>query len=161
MPNDVAVEMDAQVQQLVMFTLDERRIALPLRAVERVVAIARITPLPKAPAVVLGILNVHGAVIPVLDIRERFGLPAREAQLTDRLLIAHTTRRRVALVADGVGGVVSTRQSLITTAERIFPGVEHLKGVAVLDDDLIVIHDLESFLMPAEESVLAQALSSN
>ena len=61
-----------------------------------------ITPLPNAPDIVLGVVNMQGRVIPVMNIRQRFNLPKREIALTDQLIFAHTERRPVALVADTV-----------------------------------------------------------
>ena len=58
--------------QIVVFALDEPRYALPLSAVERVVRAVEITPLPKAPEIVLGVINMQGQVVPAVDIRKRF-----------------------------------------------------------------------------------------
>ena len=68
----------AQPVQIVVFALDDRRIALPLAAVERVVRAVEVTPLPKAPAVVLGAVNVQGNLVPVFHLRRRFRMPERE-----------------------------------------------------------------------------------
>lgn len=87
---------------LIIFTLDDQRYALPLPAVDRVVRMVAIIPLPNAPDIVLGVVNFQGRVIPVIDVRRRFRLPEREIALTDQLLVAHTARRPVALVADAV-----------------------------------------------------------
>ncbi len=70
--------MDSHIGQLnlyIVFTLDEQRYALHLSAVERVICVVEITPLPKAPEIVLGIINVGGQIIPVIDMRKRFRLP--------------------------------------------------------------------------------------
>ena len=68
--------------QLVVFALDDQRYALHLSAVDRVVPMVRVTPLPKAPDIVIGVVNVQGRVIPVINMRRRFRLPEREAALT-------------------------------------------------------------------------------
>jgi chemotaxis signal transduction protein len=60
---------------LVVFTLDEQRYALHLDAVKRIVRAVEVTPLPKAPQIVLGVVNVQGKVIPVMNLRSRFSLP--------------------------------------------------------------------------------------
>jgi len=74
--------------QLIVFTLDAQRYALHLSAVERAIRMVEITPLPKAPEIVIGVVNIHGAVIPVLNIRKRFRLPEREPDLGDQLIVA-------------------------------------------------------------------------
>ena len=77
-----------QSNQYVVFTLDEQRYALHLAAVERIIPVVEITPLPKAPDLVLGIINVGGQIIPVIDTRKRFRLPERELNLSDVLITA-------------------------------------------------------------------------
>jgi purine-binding chemotaxis protein CheW len=151
--------MSAAIQQLVTFDLDEQRFALYLCTVERVVAIAAITPLPEAPEVVLGIVNIRGAIVPVVDIRKRFGLPAREIRLSDRMLIASTSRRVVALVADGVSGVVSQPAATIAAADGISRALKYVAGVVQLHAGLTLIHDLETLLSPDEERILEQAMT--
>jgi len=152
--------MDAAIRQLVVFNLADQRYALHLSAVERVVLIAELTALPNAPEIVLGIINVRGCIVPVVDTRKRFGLPAREINLSDHLIIAHTSRRVVALLADVVGGVVQHSRAAITAAEQILCNVEYVEGVVKLDDGLALIHDLDTFLSALEERTLEQALLS-
>ena len=143
--------------QLVVFALDDQRYALHLSAVDRVVPMVRVTPLPKAPDIVIGVVNVQGRVIPVINMRRRFRLPEREAALTDRLIVAHTARRPVALTADAVAGVLEYPGQDIVAAEGVLPGVEHVEGIAKLKDGLILIHDLDRFLSLEEEQSLDRA----
>jgi purine-binding chemotaxis protein CheW len=75
-----------QPQKLVIFTLDEQRYALHLAAVERVVRMVELTSLPKAPEIVLGVVNVRGRVVPVVNLRKRFGLAERGIRLSDHIL---------------------------------------------------------------------------
>lgn len=147
-------------QQLLVFTLDEQRYALHLHAVERVLPIMEITPLPKAPEIVLGVINTGGRVIAVVDARRRFGLPARERTLSDHLIIAKTAVRSVALVADAVTGVMELPGKAFVPAQSIVPGMEHVEGVLKCDDGLVLIHDLEKFLSLAEEKPLQRALKA-
>lgn len=150
--------MDAAIRQLVVFNLADQRYALHLSAVERVVLIAELTALPKAPEIVLGIINVRGRIVPVVDTRRRFGLPAREVNLSDHLIIARTSRRVVALLADAVAGVVQHSRAAITAAEQILRNLEYVEGVVKLDDGLILIHDLDTFLSAVEERTLEQVM---
>ena len=73
---------------LIIFTLDDQRYALPLHAAQRVVHMVAITPLPDAPDVILGVVNFHGQIIPVFNVRCRFRLPERTIALTDQLVFA-------------------------------------------------------------------------
>lgn len=146
--------------QLVIFTLAEQRYALNLFTVERIVPVVEITPLPKASEIVLGVVNMKGRIIPVLDIRRRFRLPERKMDLSDRLIIARTSARMVAFTADAVTGVVEHSEEEIVAAEKILPGLEYVEGVLKLEDGLVLIHDLDKFLSLDEEKTLDEALQS-
>lgn len=144
---------------IIVFNLDEQRYALRLSAVERIVRIVEITPLPKAPEIVLGVVNVQGQVIPVVNIRKRFCLPDREISLSDHLIIARTTKRVVVLVADTVLGVVERWEEEVTAADKILPDLEYVESVVKLEDGLIFIHNLDTFLSLEEEKILEQAIA--
>lgn len=146
---------------LIVFTLDDRRYALSLPAVDRVVRMVAITPLPKAPGIILGVVNIQGQVIPVINMRRRFHLAEREIALTDQLVVAHTVRRPVALVADAVLDVIACPAQEPIAAEHIVPGMEYVEGVIKLEDGLILIHDLDKFLSLEEESLLEHALETS
>lgn len=146
--------------QLVLFTLDDRRYGLPLSAVERVVRMVDVTLLPKAPQIVLGVVNVQGRVIPVVDLRRRFGLPERNFAFTDQLVIARTVRRPVALVADAVSGVLEYSGREASGAQDIVPGIEYVESVVKLPDGLALIHDLDRFLSLEEEAALGRAIEN-
>jgi purine-binding chemotaxis protein CheW len=146
--------------RVVVFTLGDQRYGLPLSMVECVVRMVDVTPLPQAPAIVLGVINMRGRIIPVLNLRRRFRLPERDFALTDQLVIAHTRQRPVALVADEVAGVhVYSAQQAIAAGD-IVPGIEYAEGVVKLGDGLVLIHDLDRFLSLEEEAALGQAIGS-
>ena len=143
---------------LVIFTLDESRFALKLAAVERVVRVVEITPLPKAPDIVLGIIDVQGGIIPVIDVRKRFRFPKRETQLNDQLVIARTAKRTVALLADDVTGVMACPKERIVEAEKVVSGMAFVEGIVKIDGEMILIHNLDTFLSLDEEKSLDEAL---
>ncbi|MGA2624832.1 MAG: chemotaxis protein CheW [Bacteroidota bacterium] len=144
---------------IVVFVLEEPRYALPLSVVERIVRAVEITPLPKAPEIILGVINMQGEIIPVVDVRKRFRLPTREMKPDDRFIIANTARRLVALVVDWVVGVHELTEREMVSAKQALPFAQYLKGVAKLEDNLVLIHDLDQFLSLDEERVLDTALA--
>ena len=144
--------------RLVHFNLDDQKYALFLSAVVRIIRVVEITGLPKAPEIVLGVINMHGLIIPVFDIRKRFRLPQREMQLDDQLIIASTSKRTVALLVDSVNDVIEIPEEKIIAGEKILPGLEYVEGVVKTEDGMILIHDLEQFLSLQEEKALHEAL---
>jgi purine-binding chemotaxis protein CheW len=148
------------VLQLVVFRLHDQLYALRLEVVDRIVRIAEITALPSAPDIVLGVINIQGRVIPVVDPCRRFGLPQRELELSDQLIIARTSRRVIGLVVAGVDGVVDCPRSQLSEGQAILADARYVEGVLKREDGLIMIHDLDSFLSPLEDKHLSHALAS-
>ncbi len=144
--------------QLLSFTLDARLYALRLAAVERIVRAVELTPLPRAPELIPGLINVQGRIIPVINTRRRFGLPEQDLELSDRFILANTARRTVALVVDAVIGVVDPLEQNMVHPEKITPGLEYIEGVVKLESGLLLIYKLERFLSPEEEAALDRAV---
>ncbi len=144
---------------LVIFNLDRQRYALHLSAVERVVRAVQVTPLPKGPPIVLGVVNVRGQIIPVINLRRRFGLSESELSLGDSFVLARAGTRGVALVADGVDGLLELFEKDVVTSTAILPSAQYLEGVVKLNDGLVLIHNLESFLSVEEAQELDGAIT--
>src|ERR1700753_2378508 len=92
--------------QMVVFRLGNQRYALMLAAVERIVRAVEVIPLPDSPEIVMGVINVEGRILPVLNVRGRFGQPNKEITPGDHFLIARTAQRQVVLVIDEPEGVI-------------------------------------------------------
>lgn len=144
--------------KVVAFFVNEMRFGLPLEAVERVVHAPWVTALPSAPSVVLGIIDFHGKAVAVVSLRRRFGLPERPIELADRLVVAHTGRRLVALHVDAVEEVVACPEEVIIAPDSIVPGINQVAGIALLEDGLLFIQDLGSVLSLDEDRALGRAL---
>jgi purine-binding chemotaxis protein CheW len=149
--------MSGQIR-LVVFLLNGQRYALPLSVVVRIVRAVEVTPLPNAPAIVFGAISLQGNVIPVLNVRKRFQLPEREVGINNQFLIARTERRTVALVVDEAQGMIECESSEVIRSNRISPRLEQFQGVVELDDGLVLIHDLETFLSLDEAHALDDAM---
>ena len=114
-----------------------------LREITRTVAVA---PLPRAPPIVEGVINVRGTLVPVLDIRLRFGMSPHPPTLDQHLIIANSGARLVALRVDRALELVEVEESAIESAASLTPGAEYVTGIVRLSDGVLVIHDLERFL---------------
>jgi purine-binding chemotaxis protein CheW len=145
------------LRQFVVFRLDQQRYALPLAIVERVTRAVEVMPLPHAPSIVLGAANIHGRVLPVLNVRRRFLLPDRDIRPADWFLLAHTPTRMVVLVVDEAQGVIERAEADIVAAATIAPALDYFPGVIRLDDGLVLIHDLDKFLSLDEARALSEA----
>jgi len=146
--------------QLVVFALDDQFYALYLTAVVRVIPAVEITALPKAPDIIIGVINVQGQIIPVVDVRKRFKLPKQELTDTDQFIIANTHDRAVVIIADKVNGTIEYSTQDQVQAEKIAPGLDYIDGVVKLEDGMVLIHDLDKFLSLDEIHSLDLALNN-
>lgn len=143
---------------LALFVLEGQRYALDVSVVERVLPMAAISPLPRAPAIALGVVNLAGAPVPVLDVRRRFGIASRDYGLDGHLLVARTRRRLLALQVDEVLGTTEVTAAAVVPPRSVLPGIEYVAGIAALPDGLLFIHDLDAFLSLDEDLSLGSAL---
>jgi purine-binding chemotaxis protein CheW len=150
--------MDRQLQLLV-FLLDERYYALHLSQVRRVVRAVDVVPLPNAPDIVLGAIDLHGTVVPLFNIRRRFRIIDREITPEDEFVIACTSQRTVALAADKVTDIIQRPAEQLVAAKTILDPLQLVEGVIQLEEGLVLIHDLDRFLSLDEERVLETALT--
>jgi purine-binding chemotaxis protein CheW len=151
----------SDIARWVVFCLDAGRYALPLAVVDRIVRAAHVTPLPQAPPAVLGAIDVEGHVLPVFNLRHKFGLPGRTIDPADQFLIARAAQRTVVLVIDAVHGVLERPAAAMIDAAHIAPTLADIRGVIPLEDGLVLIHDLEVFLSPDEARVLDDAMNQD
>src|SRR5690242_9847746 len=105
--------------RLLTFELDEQRFGLPMADVQEVVRVAAFARLPKAPQVIEGVLNFRGALVPVLDIRARFGLPPRAVRMSDHLVVAQAGPRKVAIRVDRAADLIEAAAASIEDANNV------------------------------------------
>lgn len=152
------VDSHIVADQIVVFSLDEHSYALSLSGVVRIIHAIEIRPVPDAPEIISGIINIKGRVIPVADIRWRFGLPVSEINPDNHIIITDTGKREIAILVDSVTGIRVLTPDQIEPVKENIPFAGMLKGIAKVDDSLILIYDLEGFLSLEEEKILDNAL---
>ena len=145
-------------QQLVVFDLSTEAYGVDIGAVREIIRLQDITRVPRTPEFVEGVINLRGKVIPVVDLRKRFGLPAEVESKENRIVVVDIGAQDIGVVVDAVTEVlrISTEAveppaSVITTADS-----EYLLGIAKLDSRLIILLDLEQVLTEAEHNSLLE-----
>lgn len=141
-----------------LLKVDGQTYALPLAAVDRVLRMAEVTPLPGAPEVVEGAINIQGEVVTVVSIRRRLGLTHRAVGVDDSLVVARARTRRLAIIAESVLGVAERPADAVVSTGDITRGIRHIEGVLKTSDGLVLIYDLDRFFSPEEEQSLNLAL---
>jgi purine-binding chemotaxis protein CheW len=153
-PRQKELRMDDSRIELLTFEIWHQRFGIPLADVREVVRAVSIARLPKAPAVVEGVVNVRGSIVPALDIRARFNLPPKLVQPSDHLVIAFAKRRLVAIRVDRVTDLITLASRDVEDLSAAVPGSQWVAGVAKLPDGLLLIHDLATFLSVTEAEAL-------
>jgi len=146
--------------RIVPFSVEGLSLALALEKVERVIPAVAVTPLPGAPPAVSGVIDLGGRVVPVFDLRRRFGLPEKELLPENRMIIAASSKRTVAMVVDDAGGVIETGPGMAAPSAEVLPALAHVAGVVKTPGGMMVIQDIDSFLSLEEEKELAGALKA-
>jgi purine-binding chemotaxis protein CheW len=144
--------------QLLVFMLDQRQFGLPLTRVERVVRAVDVTPLPRAPAMVAGVVDLQGTLVPVISMRRCLEMPDRPLDVDDQFVISRTIKRSVALIVDHVKDIVTCPAEAMVPAKEILPRWKTVQGVIQLETGLALVEDLDSLLSLEEDQMLEQAL---
>jgi purine-binding chemotaxis protein CheW len=144
---------------LVVFGIDDRRYALPATDVCEILRAVTIVPLPHAPRTIEGLIDVRGALVPVLDVRARFQHPPREPVHTDHLILARAGSRLVAIRADRALDVMHVEPGAVASTGAVAPDAGGIAGAARLADGLVLLHDLPAFLTAADDASLDTAMA--
>jgi purine-binding chemotaxis protein CheW len=145
--------------QLLAFELASRRLALPVERLETILRASAVTPLPHSPPFVEGVINLHGRVVPVIDLRLRFGLPPTPLAPAHRFIVLRGLKRPCAIRVDQVEAIVAVPAGAIEDAERLVPGAMHTLGLARMADGVLVIQDPDALLSSEDEVRLDAALA--
>jgi len=139
--------------QLVVFDLANEHYGVDIAAVESIIKLQPITFVPHAPSFVEGVTNLRGAVLPVIDLRKRFGLPAEEATKETRIVVVEMDSTTVGMVVDAVTEVLRVPEEdieppspVVTTAASAF-----ITGIAKVDERLIILLELGQVLSTEEQ----------
>ncbi|MCE9686719.1 MULTISPECIES: chemotaxis protein CheW [Shewanella] len=154
----VAAGKEDAVLQWVTFKLDNETYGINVMQVQEVLRYSDIAPVPGAPYYVLGIINLRGNVVTVIDTRTRFGLPSAEIDDSSRIVIIEAEKQVIGILVDSVAEVVYLRRSEIDNAPNV--GTEEsakfIQGVSNRDDELLILVDLDKLLSDEEWAELTQ-----
>lgn len=142
------VDVNDPITEWVTFKLADEKYGVNVMDVREVLKNTEIAPVPGAPDFVLGIINLRGNVVTVIDTRKRFGLPPVEHSDATRIVIIEKGEDTVGMMVDGVAEVVDVPQSQIETAPNV--GHDHsdqyIQGVTKREDELLILVDLDKLL---------------
>ncbi|HVO40845.1 MAG TPA: chemotaxis protein CheW [Spirochaetia bacterium] len=149
------VDTRGELRQFISFSVGDEEYGLELLRVKEVIRVREITWLPKAPSFVKGIINLRGDVIPIIDLRDKFGLEAKEATAHTRVIVVEVEGKLMGMVVDSASQVVRIPADQIDPPP-VFGAVsqEFITGVGKIDDKLIVILNSDAILTTEERAQL-------
>ncbi len=134
-----------------VFRIDNQRYGVVLSTVRKVIRAVEIIPLPDAPDIMLGLINMKGKIIPVVNIRAKFRLPDRKIEINDRIIICGFAGRSIAFFVDTVDGVFDLPEEMVDEAGRMFPEMEHyIVGVGKIEENTVIIYDIQKLFSQKE-----------
>lgn len=144
---------EGTIIQLVSFMLDEVEYAVDILVVHEILRMPDITRLPNCPDFIMGVINLRGNVIPVVDVRTRFGFDVAEITDLSRIIVVETNERLVGLFVDSVHQVVRLQSRNIDAASDMIDGISDIfiSGIGRYRKRLIIILNLENILFDDEE----------
>jgi len=140
------------VIQLVTFRLQHETYGINVMHVQEVLRVSEIAPVPGAPEYILGIINLRGNVVTVVDTRSRFGLPTGDVTDTSRIVIIESDKQVVGILVDAVAEVVELAESQIDSAPNVGneESSRYIQGIATMTDTLLIVVDLHKLLTEDE-----------
>ncbi len=143
--------------QLVVFELANEFYGIDIAVVESIIKMQEITQLPRTPAYLKGVTNLRGTVLPVIDLRNRFGMETQNDTKQTRVIIVTMGEVKVGLMVDGVSEVLRISDESIEPLPPMVNSVnsDFLKGIVRLEDRLIILLEVEKVLRVEEQNSLA------
>lgn len=142
------VVTSGNILQLVTFMLDDVEYGVDILSVHEILRIPEITRLPNTPDFIKGVLNLRGNVVPVVDVRTRFGFPLADLTDDSRVIVIETNEKQVGLLVDVVAQVVRMSDNSVDPPSELIEGVSEkfIKGIGRMKDRLVIVLNMTNIL---------------
>ena len=150
-------KQDDELLQLVTFSIGEEEFGVNILKVQEIIRTMEITKVPRAPEFVEGVINLRGKVIPIIDLRRRFGLAPQAHDKTPRLIVIERNYIIVGVGVDAVSEVLRIPASTVEPPPPVVAGVDsdYISGVGKLQDRLLIMLDLDKLLSSEDMDMLS------
>ena len=154
----VEKEVGSREDQLVVFQLAQQTYGIDIASVYEIIRMEKITRVPRTPDFIEGVINLRGKIIPVIDLCKRFNLAETEKTSSSRIIIVDVGGNTIGIIVDAVSEVLSVPADSIEPPPPMIHGIDaaYLRGIAILDDRLIILLNLDKLLYEQEKSELAE-----
>ena len=155
--------VDTQEGKFLTFQLDREEYAIPIRHVIEIIGLQRITPLPELPDFVKGVINLRGKVIPVIDVRLRFGMPERAYDERTCIVVVDIDESFVGLIVDEVNEVTAIPAGQIEAPPTVQKGREmrFVAGLGKVEDSVKILVDINRLIFEEELNRIEETMQEN
>ena len=143
---------ETELLQLVSFVVGNEEFAIPILSVQEINRMMQITRVPQSPDFIEGVINLRGKIIPVMDLRKRFGLGALEHTNDSRIVVVEIAGRVIGFTVDRVNEVLRIKNRIVEPPPNMVCGIDtdYVQGVAKLDDRLLILLDMDRLFSTEE-----------
>jgi purine-binding chemotaxis protein CheW len=148
------IELDENSFQIVGFCLGEEEFGVDIFAVKEIIRMPIMTRVPNAPTFVVGVVNMRGRVIPIIDLCIRFGLPPSDIENSDRkIVVIEHENKTVGFLVDAVNEVASISRSIAEPPPPMVSGIEsdYITAIAKLNNKLLILLEISKILVMADK----------
>jgi purine-binding chemotaxis protein CheW len=152
---DAGISQD-QLLQLVSFNIGDEEFGVDILKVQEIIRTVEVTRVPNSPDFVDGVINLRGKVIPIIQLRKRFGMPSRERDKNTRIIVVELEGKIVGFVVDGVSEVLRIPASVTEAPPALIGGLQadYITAIGKLEDRLLILLNLEKVLSTEEQALL-------
>jgi len=150
------IQVSGEIVQVVSFRLGGEEYGVDIAQVQEIIRLVEITHVPRAPHFMEGVINLRGQLIPIIDLRTRFGMQRITATKGTRIVVTEIGTKRVGIVVDSVSEVINIPLENIEDAPEMISGVgtEYIQGVGKIGERLIIMLDLTMVITTEEKKEL-------
>jgi purine-binding chemotaxis protein CheW len=145
--------------QIVIFRIGAEEFGLDVFTVHEILRYQAVTPVPRAPEFVEGVIDVRGALVPVIDLRRRFEVEVPDVDSDTRIVLVQFGGERLGLIVNAVSEVLRIPETAVADPPQYFHGLaaEYIRGIARLPERLVILLDVERVLSSQERIALENA----
>jgi len=159
--NAMAMAREA-TREVLVFVLGREEYGVDILKVQEIRGYEKVTPIPAAPGYLKGVVNLRGIIVPVIDLRVKFGMPDPRYDAFTVVVILRLARRVIGVVVDGVSDVMALRAQDVKPAPQLGSVVESsfIEGLGTEGDRMVLLLDIEKLLSTGELNLLNQVTSA-
>ena len=161
--NNSATNQAVLISQVVSFHLATEHYGINILNVQEIILVSKITRIPEVPSYVEGLINLRGKVLPVIDLRRRFGMSSLDYGENTRIIVTNTSQRTIGMVVDAVHEVLRLDGNQIEPLPEGLTNVDasYITGVVKLEDRILILLDTEVVISDETQTSLAQAVAAS